>query len=243
MYGFPTASEIASSVKLKRTNIYSILDSLIKKGLIVELKSGKVKQFRAVSVSRLYDYVEKQKLKLENGTRKLDGILDQIKEQVNISRHANVEFYNGFEEVSKFYIEQSKLAGKIDFRKITKFERYALFGNVIDQSNDICEKNLAKLGNKYIPEKTIVPDTRSSRNIISYQTSKHPDYLKFHDFKLVDFQNIPVDSQVIISPNDVVFKSVTEEESWAVRFFDKSMINTFSAVFEALWNKGKIYTP
>lgn len=237
--GFLRASEIAGIVKLKRTNIYTILDSLIKKGLIVELKSGKVKKFRAVSISRLYDYVERQKLKLDNDTKRLDIVLDNINKQFSIKRHADVEFFNGMEEVSKFVLEKPKSPGRELVKKITKFERYAMVGDIIDKANSRCENIYQRLKSKYVSEMTIVPDNEKSRDIITYQTSKYPSYQKFHDFRFVDFKSIPFDSQIIITGYDVSIVSITEAETWAVKFMDKSMFNSFKAIFSALWSQGK----
>ena len=239
--GFPRVSEIIKNVKLTRTNVYAILSSLVKKGLVVELTQGKVKEFRAVSVSRLYDYIEQQKMTLQNGSKKLDDVLDQINQQFAIGRHANVEFFNGIKEVSKFYLDMIKDAGQKEFKEITNFMRYAAVGKLIDQTNDMIEKQYSKLKTNYIPGKIIVPDNDNSRSIIAYQASKHSFYNKYNEHRLVDFNKVSLGSHLVLTGNSASLLSVTDRETWAVRFFDNSITSTFEAVFSALWAQGKPY--
>jgi len=238
---FYKASEVAKIVNQKRTNVYAILESLIKKGLIIEVTDIKVKRFRSVSISRLYDYVEKMKINAVNNSKKLDNILEFINQDFKIKRHANTEFYNGFEEVYKLILDQVKDAGTKEVKEITKFERYAIVGDIIDKANNISEKAFKRLNNKYIREKVIVPDNDQSRGIIEFQSSKHKYYKSWHDFRMVDFQKYAIDSQITITQYDIVIISITESETWAIRFLDKSIVKTFNALFDALWINAKIY--
>ncbi|MBT3249799.1 MAG: hypothetical protein HN846_01735 [Candidatus Pacebacteria bacterium] len=237
--GFPRVSNIAESVKLNRTNVYAVLESLIEKGLVVELNSGKVKQFRAVSISRLYDFVEQEKLKLKKDAHKLDTVLESLDEKFAVKRHANVEFFNGIDEVSRYYMDLVKRSDSVETKKITKFMRYAMVGDLIDIINDESEQAYKEFKSSFIPLKMIVPDNEKSLDIINYQLSKHPNYFKYNDIKLVDFDDLSLGSEVVISPDDVSIFSLTKEETWAVKFSDKTMVSTFQAMFGALWSQGK----
>lgn len=239
--GFFRASEIAESVKLKRTHVYAILDSLIEKELIVEVTSGKVKQFHSVSISRIYDYIEKQKLELEDEKKELDEALSELKEKYSIKRRANVEFYNGVEEVKKFYLKVNDNRGNEEVKIISKFFRYAMVGDAIDKLNELKNKRYEELGDNIVKAKSIVPNTQKSKDIIRYQLSKHDCYLKTNDYKLVDFHDIPIDNTIVIRPNDVSIFAMTETETWAMRFFEESVRNTFNGIFEALWTQGELF--
>ncbi|MBU0975460.1 MAG: helix-turn-helix domain-containing protein [Patescibacteria group bacterium] len=236
---FPRASEIATNTGLKRTNIYAILNSLIEKDLVVEVKQGKVKRFHAVSLSRLYDYVERQKMDLEKNSQSLDRALEIISKQFAITRHANVEFYNGLEEVKKLILETDSKRGTTEVKHITRFERYAVVGNIIDRVNTLTENTFRKLGKNFVKEKTIVPDIQKSKDIIAFQSSKHPHYQKWRDFRFVDFDNFQIESQILLLDNNAYLISITESETWALKFTDRSIFNTFDAIFEALWITGK----
>ncbi|MDD3647799.1 MAG: helix-turn-helix domain-containing protein [Candidatus Dojkabacteria bacterium] len=236
---FPRASEIANNTGLKRTNVYAILNSLIEKDLVVEVMQGKVKRFHAVSLSRLYDYVERQKMDLERNSQDLDRALETISKQFAITRHANVEFFNGLEEVKKLIQKTDSKRGQTEVKHITKFERYAVVGNIIDKVNASTENTYRKLGKNFVKEKTIVPDTTKSKSIIAFQTSKHPHYQKWRDFRFVDFKSFQIESQILLLENNVYLISITESETWALKFSDKSIFSTFDAIFQALWASGK----
>lgn len=237
--GFPRVSDIVKSVNQNRTNVYAILDSLIEKGLIIELNSGKVKQFRAVSISRLYDYVEEEKLQLKKDTQKLDHVLESLDEKFAVKRHANVDFFNGLDEVSKYYMELVKRSESVETKKITKFMRYAVVGGLVDIINEESEQAYKKFKSSFVPLKMIVPNNAKSLDIINYQLSKHPHYFKYHDIKLVDFSDLSLGSEIVISPDDVSIFTLTQEETWAVKFSDPSVVATFQAMFETLWGQGK----
>ena len=87
-----------------------------------------------------------------------------------------------------------------------------------------------------------VPNNEKSKDIIEFQSSKHKYYKNWHDFRLVDFQKYNIESQIIITENDITIISVTESETWAVRFLDKPIIQTFNALFDALWINAKVYS-
>jgi sugar-specific transcriptional regulator TrmB len=238
---FLRASEIAQIVKFKRTNIYAILESLLEKELIVEVPGTKVKKFTAVAPSRIYDYIEKQKLELESDSKKLDLALETLKAKTSIKTRANVEFFNGTEEVKKFYLRVNSNPGAENVRMISKFLRYSIFGDAIEKINAQKEKNYKQLGKKFVKRQSIVPDNEESKNIINYQSSRHKDYLETSDFRLVDFNHIPIDNHLYITKKEIAIFSVTEAETWAARFMDRSMINTFNGIFEALWAQGVKY--
>jgi sugar-specific transcriptional regulator TrmB len=237
--GFFRASEIADSVNLKRTNTYAILDSLIEKGLVNVLSSGKVKKFRAVSISRLYDYIEKKKLELESDKKELDSALKELKSSYSVKRRANVEFYNGIEEVKKFYLDLTSTIGEEKLNCITNFLRYAMVGDVIDEVNQLKKQKFEELSNKYIQPKYIVPNTEQSRDIIRHQKGKIPNYLDLTNFKAVDYKDFITNNHIIIKPGEVTMLTITQTETWAMRFFDKSVIETYNGIFTALWNQGK----
>jgi len=227
MDDFYVASDIASKVKLNRTNTYAIIDGLVKKKVLYLSLQTKVNKYRTVSISRLYDLLENKKKQLLKNSETINKTLESVKGLYNLKRSPEVRFYNGFEDASKFYLS-------IDYSKetkiITKFLRYANVGELID--------------NKYINEGSkpilmIVPDNEESRKIIKFQTERDEKYQKKRDFRFVDFKNIPVETEVVIQKGMVSLFCFNETETWAIEFSNLSIINTFDALFTSLWSTAK----
>jgi sugar-specific transcriptional regulator TrmB len=242
--GFFKASEIAKRTDLKRTHVYSVLDSLIDKELIIEIKNRNVKKFRAVSPSRIHDFIEKRKMELDGRKKVLNHALNNLKSAFQIKQRANIEFFNGIEETRKLYSKLNEKQGDIELKIITPFMRYAMFGDTIDKKNNEAEKKFTQYRrNKrdFIKTRILIPDTEKSRDIIEHQLSKHPTYLEVNDFRTVDFNNIPLQNNIFLRETDVSIITATESETWAMRLFEKSSLNTFNAIFESLWQSGRAY--
>lgn len=93
-----TASVIAlaQKTKINRSTTYTVLDSLFKKGLISEVQIGKKTHYQAERPERLETYVEKQKILLEEQSKKLKDIIPMLK---SVTRESGerpvVKFFEG----------------------------------------------------------------------------------------------------------------------------------------------------
>lgn len=71
--------DIATKTKINRTTVYPVLESLGKKGLVSETQDGKKTLYQAAAPERLETFVERQKVVLEEQSKRLKDILPQIK--------------------------------------------------------------------------------------------------------------------------------------------------------------------
>ena len=71
--------DIAKKTGLNRSTTYVILESLSKKGLVSETNIGKKTHYQAEPPERLETYVERQKIILDENSRRLKDIIPQIK--------------------------------------------------------------------------------------------------------------------------------------------------------------------
>jgi sugar-specific transcriptional regulator TrmB len=71
--------EIAKNTDINRTTLYPILDDLIKKNIITEVKEGKKVRFQAEPPERLETYIQNQKTKLEEQEKVLEDIIPQMR--------------------------------------------------------------------------------------------------------------------------------------------------------------------
>lgn len=71
--------DIASKTKIKRSTTYTVIESLMKKGLVSETTVGKKTRYQAEAPERLETFVERQKIELEEHSKRLKDIIPQIK--------------------------------------------------------------------------------------------------------------------------------------------------------------------
>lgn len=71
--------DLSKKTKLKRPTVYVILESLSKKGLVSETTVGKKTHYQAEPPERLETFVERQKLVLDENSKRLKDIIPEIK--------------------------------------------------------------------------------------------------------------------------------------------------------------------
>lgn len=103
---------LAEKTKIKRPTVYITLESLAKKGLVSQTQIGKKTHYQAEPPERLETFVERQKVVLEEHSRRLKDIIPQIK---SIQREGGerpvVKFFEGRDGAvsayEEFYSENS----------------------------------------------------------------------------------------------------------------------------------------
>lgn len=92
--------DLSKKTKLKRPTVYVVMDSLSKKGLVSETTVGKKTHYQAEPPERLETFIERQKLVLDENSKRLKDIIPQIK---GIERGSGerpvVKYYDGKEGI------------------------------------------------------------------------------------------------------------------------------------------------
>lgn len=93
--------DISGKTKINRSTTYTVLESLAKKGLVSETTVGKKTRYQAESPERLETFVERQKVTLEEHSKRLKDIIPQIK---SVQREAGekpiVKYFEGRQGIS-----------------------------------------------------------------------------------------------------------------------------------------------
>ncbi len=77
--GDSSVGEIAESTKIKRPTVYTIVESLSKKGLVSETTKGTKTKYQAEPPERLETFVERQKVLLEEKSKVLKDVIPELK--------------------------------------------------------------------------------------------------------------------------------------------------------------------
>lgn len=92
--------DLSKRTKLKRPTVYVILESLAKKGLVSETTVGKKTHYQAEPPERLETFVERQKLVLDENSKRLKDIIPQIKGlERGSGERPIVKYYDGKEGI------------------------------------------------------------------------------------------------------------------------------------------------
>jgi HTH-type transcriptional regulator, sugar sensing transcriptional regulator len=92
--------DLSKKTKINRTTIYPVLDSLAKKGLISEVKIDKKIRYHAEPPERLETYVERQKVVLDEQSKRLKDIIPQLKSvQRESGERPIVKYFEGREGI------------------------------------------------------------------------------------------------------------------------------------------------
>src|ERR1700692_203110 len=70
--------DLAKKTKIKRPTVYVVLETLSKKGLVSETTVGNKTHYQAEPPERLETFVERQKVVLEEHSKRLIDIIPQI---------------------------------------------------------------------------------------------------------------------------------------------------------------------
>jgi sugar-specific transcriptional regulator TrmB len=88
--------DLAKKTDINRSTTYTVLESLAKKGLVSETTVGKKTRYQAESPERLETFVERQKVVLEEHSKRLKDIIPQIKSvQRETGEKPVVQYFEG----------------------------------------------------------------------------------------------------------------------------------------------------
>ena len=103
---FGSIHDISTKTKINRTTVYPVLESLGKKGLVSEIQEGKKVAYQAAPPERLETFVARQKVVLEEQSKRLKDVLPQIKSiQRESGERPVVKMFSGREGAISAYEE------------------------------------------------------------------------------------------------------------------------------------------
>lgn len=97
-YDSASVKEISDKTAIKRPTVYTVLATLARKGLTSETSVGKKTRYQAEPAERLETFIERQKIALEEHSKRLKDIIPQLK---SVERHPGekpvIQYFEGKE--------------------------------------------------------------------------------------------------------------------------------------------------
>ncbi len=216
-------SILARKGKLKRTNLYNVLEKLGKLGVVNEYSKGKVRYFRACEPQKLIKLQETKKRKIDENILQLQRVLPLLQNMKNpLSQSPQVRYYKGKEEIERLLretlVHHSFLAY---FNPTTAYE-------VI---SDSIEYFLVEQEKKKMDIRELVVASKDTKRYIA--SIKNPNHQCRVLPKKYDFF-----SDNIIYGNSIAFISYLEEPIGVV-IESEDIVRTYRAVFEIMWDSVK----
>lgn len=224
------ASELSKSTKVKRTYIYSVSASLIKKGLISQSKNGKTTVFNPMSPDKLLTLASQEKQKAEQSEQTLEAILPNLKTKYEVfDQKPVVTHYEGEAGIIK-----ANLAVLAEKKEILA---YLVINKSIDkQMEEFWDKYYTMRVSSNIHVRAITPNTKEG---IEYQKR---DKEELRETKLIPKDRFPLAIEKNIVGNKVVFFSVREGVLIATIIENKEIADTERAIFELAWSQADSYS-
>ena len=221
--GPSTVGPITKRAKVSSSNIYEILERLIKKGITSTIIKNGVKNYQAVSPSNLVKYLEKKQQQLDKEKQQLKEALPRIQALQNTFPRQEAMLFIG------------------DRGLRTAYEEFFKDGKPTDENLWIYvhDDKYAKASDKfYLHNMTSMLKNIKSRGIAdnSYRKSKFAQaFQKTHQMRFVDF---PIFSHGEIYGDKFMLIS-WETPVIAVLVQAKHVSDNFKKYFELVWKAGK----
>ncbi|MBN2094224.1 MAG: BlaI/MecI/CopY family transcriptional regulator [Candidatus Zambryskibacteria bacterium] len=217
--------DLSKKTKLKRPTVYVVLNSLAKKGLVSENTVGKKTHYQAEPPERLETFVERQKLVLDENSKRLKDIIPQIK---------GLERGSGERPIVKYYDGKEGIVSAVNgiFENDTETDEpiYLIYPrDLLDKLFPPEERNQYK--NKRLQRKV------KSKVLYSYENGEIPSDDMGERIK-IDGKKYPITCDIAIY-KDSVRISVLNKRFSSIYIKSDDVAETLRSLFRLIFDKLK----
>lgn len=226
--GSSTIQEIARKSQISRSTAYEVIESLMKKGLMIDLTKGKKRYFFAERPERLLSLIDIKQRELEGQKKELKAILPELQELARLSRERpRVKFYEGKEGIKRIQedILKTKNLGSIE-ELIPLDDAYQLFPPHPRDHRHYMGKKIK------VPERMVYTSKRGA----ILPPEKGPIETRF-----IPIEEFPSHTEIAIYGDKVAFVSFGRRVIGMI-LESADIANTLKCMFNLLWKvleKGK----
>lgn len=215
--------DLSKKTNILRTSVYPILDNLLEKGLVSEVKVGKKVYFQAEAPERIGSYIESQKIKLEEQSQLANDYIPQLK---SLSRQTGekpiVKIFEGREGLIKATEESLGYGKNITNEKVYFIYPFDLIENFFTEQE--LKKLSARRVNKDIESQAIYTYSKGER-----PASENSVRLK------IDGEKYPIKCDISIF-KDVVRINTLGKSLSALVIKSQDLADTLKSIFKALFD-------
>ncbi len=214
--GTSTILEIARAAEVKRTTVYSIIESLIQKGLMAIEVKGLKKEYVAESPEKLEQMVEQHKSVLKRSLPELMGLYNLKAGQ------SLIKYYQGMEGVKAVYDSLLEdLKPHDNFMVITDQKRF------VGLDPEYFMGFIAARRKMNINMRLLMQDSDIAR-------AQQKENIPNETIKILP-KGDPLTTDLVVTPKKVVILELTEPIT-ALVIESKSVVQLHTELFEIIWN-------
>jgi sugar-specific transcriptional regulator TrmB len=223
--GLTSVGAIVSKSGVSSSKVYSILERLIKKGLVSSISNEGIKQFKAEDPHQLFEYIEEKEKELQNVKENLQKNMSFLMQKINNSeKQAITTVYEGFKGMKSVF-EKS-------LEELKKGDNMYVSG-ISESTEEIRTyflhyfKKQAKIGFnvKAIFDETAKEKAKERKN-------------RFTEFRFMP-KGIITPSTIVVYHNKTIIEVGNPNYTLTILINNKEIANSFKKNFELLWKIAK----
>jgi len=211
------------------SKIYSIMESLIKKGFASYRIQNNIKIFIASSPDILKDIFEEKEKKLDEDKNNILNLIDILKEKQNIENpYSLYRYFEGIPGIRALWLELTE-----DLRKIPKGEEVLIYTGKREAYEGLLglyeefHKVRAKRGIKY----RIIYPLQEKNSKLSKRRRKQLAEVRFMELKN--------EAEFSIVGKKLIIQYITQKTPRSFMIEDPVFVDTFIQIFNQLWSSAK----
>jgi len=216
--GGSSAHDIANRTKIHRSNVYDILDKLLKRGIVTQSIEDNIKKFYPISPKNLLDYIKQREYDLKKIIPEIEKIQGHPPEKRKVSMSEGIR---SFRVVLNSLLEKNK---DIFVYGIPK-EVSEIVGGFI---NEFHKERVKKKINMF--------------HIYNKDAEKRIKYLNEMEYTEARYLPSMFNTNIMTMVcGDVVLLTFWDEPIFTIAIENQSIADTYKNYFDILWNEAKIH--
>lgn len=218
--------QLCEKTNIPSSNIYPILDSLIKKGLVSYKIQNNIKIFLPSDPLILDKIFEERQKNIEKDRLEIKNLVSNLETQKNLPfSMSNYKYYEGLRGIKSIWFELIK---ELDnFPKNSEIKTYATMPEAYESLISIYDEFHKKRIKRKIGYKLILSNK-------DYEYGEKRKKSKFTKVKYLELKN---EGSIIVFPTGLILQYVTTQNPRAFLIKDDIFVKTFNQIFDQLWEK------
>jgi len=231
--GSQPASIIAKRARINRATSYSVLKTLIQKGLIIQIKKAQGTYFHAKDPEALLQYLDDKKANLEKQKNVIKNHIEEMRaKKIHETTKPQVTFYEDMEGIKQIHEDILKTSKE---KTIHSFIPHNMEGEgFLDfLFFDFIKRRIEN--NIFI--EVIAPESEIGNKI------QDNDKKSLRLTKIIPKENCTFESEVTIYGEKIALISYKEEEMIGLIVESPSMSKTMKQIFKLTWDSENSFLP
>jgi sugar-specific transcriptional regulator TrmB len=225
--GMRTALDLSSETSFSRTQIYSLLDSLIEKGLVVEVLRENGRGFEAAPPDNLKGFLTFKQRKYHSLEQALPEIIDSLSmvTRENITK-SKIKYYSGIKGLKQVVWNETKSKGIFRIYEIEKIQAF------------LDEKFASEVLLEFVKNQIM---DRQLTNIKDYEayTGVEEFVNNWWEIRYIDPEDLNINFETKIYNNVYCIYDFTGGKVFCVEIYNENLAEMQKQIFDFVWHYAK----